>query len=146
MSSHTTGLGVIRALGSMGVTVDAMYYDDMDMGFVSRFVRRKIQVCRPELDHALFVDALLAYAKRHGRRLPVPADDASLRVVSRNRALLQRHLEVACMDWSSVGNLLDWNYTCDLLGHSGIPLPVPARVATACRHGQQRGPGCDRIW
>lgn len=38
LSSHTAGLGVIRALGYMGVPLTVFYYNKLDMGYVSRFV------------------------------------------------------------------------------------------------------------
>ncbi len=42
LASHTMGLAVIRALGIMGVPIVVVVYDEKeDMGYVSKYVKRK---------------------------------------------------------------------------------------------------------
>ncbi len=49
LATHTMGLGVIRALGRMGVPIVAVYYDrQKDMGYVSKYVQHKVYVPHPE--------------------------------------------------------------------------------------------------
>ena len=48
LSSHTIGLGLIRALGQMGVPIIVVYYNKHDMGYVSKYVKKKIYASHPE--------------------------------------------------------------------------------------------------
>src|SRR5436309_14915322 len=59
LSGHTAALGVIRALGSMGVPLVNVYYEKRDIGFVSKYVKEKIYAPHPERDEEQFVNLLI---------------------------------------------------------------------------------------
>lgn len=65
LSSHTIGLGVIRALGIMGVPVIAVYYEKHDMGYVSKYVKEKLYVSHPEKNEDEFVNLLKSLIRRY---------------------------------------------------------------------------------
>lgn len=123
LATHTTGLGVIRALGRMGVPVIVFYYDKKDMGYVSRFVVEKFHMPHPEQNQETVVGLLTDYANRHGRCLLVPTDDATLTVVSRHKDVLGKFYEVACPDWSVTEKIINKRYTYELAERCGIPCP-----------------------
>src|SRR5450759_4559713 len=99
LASHTMGLGVIRSLGTMGVPVAVVYYDDRDMGFVSKYVTEAIKAPHPEQSEADFVGLLMAQAPRLSGGMLIPTSDATVSTVSRHKSLLAQHYVVACTEW-----------------------------------------------
>lgn len=41
LSAHNTRLAVIRSLGEAGIPIVSLYYDKNDMGYVSKYVKKK---------------------------------------------------------------------------------------------------------
>lgn len=123
ISTHTTGLAVIRALGREGVPVIAMYYDDADIGCVSRYVQERILVPHPEKSEEGFIKVLLDRGRTSKGSLVVPCSDAALAAVSRNRAALQEIHRVACPEWEVTKRFLDKKYTYELADQIGVPAP-----------------------
>jgi len=58
LSTRTIGLGVIRALGIMGVPIIAVYYDKGDMGYLSKYVKEKVYAPYLEKAEDQFIDLL----------------------------------------------------------------------------------------
>jgi predicted ATP-grasp superfamily ATP-dependent carboligase len=123
LSSHTMGLGVIRSLGQMGVPVIAVSYHPHDMGFVSKYVSERIFSPHPEKREDSFLDLLRDCGNRFGRCLLIPADDATLSVVSRHKSGLQQHHIVACTEWDITETFIDKMKTYNLAKSAGIPVP-----------------------
>jgi D-aspartate ligase len=123
IGTHTMGLGVIRALGIMGVPVIALYYKKGDMGFVSKYVRERFQIPHPEADEDRFLEYLISIATRFPGSLLIPVSDESLKIVSRNKPLLQNYYKVACAEWEIVQKLLKKNFTYELAKTIGVPIP-----------------------
>jgi D-aspartate ligase len=123
ISSHTVGLGVTRALGVMGVPIVIACYDHRDMGYVSKYVKEVIDIPHPEHDEKLFIRKLVQCHDRMGRALVVPADDASLMVVSRNKNQLSNYFLVACPDHIIIEKSIDKKHTYSLAERLGIPAP-----------------------
>jgi D-aspartate ligase len=123
LSSHVVGLGVIRALGRMGVPVIAVSYHKGDMGHVSRYIGERVMVPHPEQSEERFLCALAELGGRIGRSLLVPADDATLVVASRNKDALERHFIVACTDWEITRRFIDKKFTYSLAEEIGVPIP-----------------------
>ena len=49
LGSHVMGLAVTRALGTMGVPVVVLVYDEREeMGYVSKYVKERIPAPHPE--------------------------------------------------------------------------------------------------
>ncbi len=123
LSSHTIGLAVIRSLGVMGVPVTVFYYNDRDMGHVSRYVREKVRTRHPEKFEEEFIDSLINYSGKTGRSVLFPADDETLKVVSKNKDLLENHYIVACAGWEVTRQYIDKKYTYALAERTGVPCP-----------------------
>ena len=123
LSSHVVGLGIIRALGRMGVSLTAVSYEEHDMGRASMFVTETMRVPHPEKQEEAFVAALLDRADDWGRRILFPADDATLMAVSRNKQALSGPFIVACPDWDVVLRVVDKSYTYRLAQSIGLPVP-----------------------
>jgi len=130
LSCHTMGLGIIRALGSMGVPTIAVSYERNDMGHVSRYVTACSRAPHPERDENAFLDTLRELARRHGRAFLVPADDATLLTVSRHKETLREHFIVACPDWETTERFLDKALTYRLADEAGVPAPATFPVTS----------------
>jgi len=117
------GLGVIRALGSMGVPVYVVRYDDRDMGHVSRYVRRQYRAPHPVSSEDRFVERLVGLAPRVGHGLLIPASDAALAAISRHKELLDRHYVVAATSWDVTERFLEKERTYELAERVGVPAP-----------------------
>lgn len=139
LSTHTMGLGVIRALGVMEVPVIAVYYDARDMGYVSKYVKESIYAPHPEKSQDEFIDVLLNCASRFGGGLLIPASDETQTTVSRHKALLERYYTVACTEWEITKKFIDKKFTYALADAVGVPAPktiVPHSVADVQAYGQ----------
>ncbi|HET9085350.1 MAG TPA: hypothetical protein VFN41_13200 [Candidatus Limnocylindrales bacterium] len=123
LSSHLAAMGTIRCLGVAGIPVVNVHYADSDFAHVSRHVRHRIRSPHPEHDEDAFVGTLIEAASRFGRCLIVPANDATLGVVSRRKAELEPHHVVAADDWSIVERVIDKRHTYELAHRIGVPAP-----------------------
>jgi predicted ATP-grasp superfamily ATP-dependent carboligase len=123
LSTHNTGLGIIRALGEHGVPIIAVYYQKNDMGYLSKYVKQKILAPHPEESEKQFVDLLIDCAKCYGNGILFPADDATLVAVSKNKSLLANYYIVACAEWTIAQRFIDKKYTYTLAESIGVPAP-----------------------
>ncbi|MHC5158797.1 MAG: hypothetical protein ACYSN8_02015, partial [Planctomycetota bacterium] len=126
LSTHNTGLAVIRALGQNGVPVIAVYYENHDMGYVSKYVKHKVAAPHPEQAQEEFIKLLIGLSTQHGRCVVFPCDDGTLAAVGNNLQALSAHHLVACPDWDVVRAAIDKPYTYQLAESLGIPLPKTA--------------------
>jgi D-aspartate ligase len=139
LSTHTMGLGVIRALGIMGVPIIAVYYDSGDMGYLSKYVKEKIRAPHPEKNEDQFADLLIESATRFGGSLLIPTSDETLATVSRHKSLLEHHYTVACTEWEITEQFIDKKNTYALADAIGVPAPktvVPQSREDVGRYGQ----------
>ena len=123
LSTHTMGLGVIRALGMKGVPIIALYYDNADMGYVSKYVEESIKAPHPGDFGDQFIELLIEIAPRFDRGLLIPSDDLTLATVSKYKNLLVHHYIVACTDWQVTEKLIDKKHTYTLADAIGVPAP-----------------------
>lgn len=127
IGTHTMGLGVIRALGTMGVPIVAAYYNIDDMGYVSKYVQERIRVPHPELDESQFVDALIKLSSRFPDVPLFPVSDEALKIVAKHKAQLQEHFKVACAEWDVVRQFIEKDNTYSLAATVGVPVPKTIR-------------------
>lgn len=123
LSGHLAAMGTIRCFGVAKVPVVNVYYADSDFSHTSRHVRHRVRSPHPERDEQGFVEVLVDCARRFGRCLVVPANDATLGVVSRRKAELEAHHVVACAEWSVVEKVIDKKHTYTLAHSIGVPAP-----------------------
>jgi len=123
VSGHITALGIIRALGRMGVSLVNVYYQESDIGYVSKYVKQRLHAPHPEKHETEFVNLLIELSKKVGRALLVAADDAVLSVISRNKPLLEKWYLVACPEWRVTEQVIDKKYTYELAERLGIAAP-----------------------
>lgn len=123
LSCHTMGLGVVRSLGIMGVPIIVVYYEKGDMGYVSKYVKEKVFAPHPEHSEEQFISLLIDCARRFGRCVLIPVDDATLLTVSKNKKLLEDKYIVACTDWKITQQFLDKKLTYTLAESIGVPAP-----------------------
>jgi predicted ATP-grasp superfamily ATP-dependent carboligase len=116
-------MGAIRCLGVTGIPVVNLYYADSDFSQASRYVRARIRSPHPERHEREFVDLLIHCAARFGKCMLLPANDATLGVVSRRKRELEAYHYVACADWSTTEKLLDKKHTYALADALGVPAP-----------------------
>jgi len=131
LSSFTMGLGVIRALGTMGVPIIVVHYDDRDMGYVSKYVTEHILAPHPEHSEEAFLDLLVELGNRLKGGVLIPTSDATLATVSRHKDELSQYYIVACTDWPITEQFLIKKHTYALAEAVGVPVPkttVPQSV------------------
>jgi predicted ATP-grasp superfamily ATP-dependent carboligase len=131
LSSHTMGLGVIRALGSSGIPVVVCYYEKKDMGYVSKYVVDKILTPHPEEDEKAYLKLLVQCAERYPGSILIPADDPTLFSVARNKDILSKYFVPAFADESIIRRVIDKKFTYALAEEIGVPCPrtiVPASL------------------
>ena len=123
LSTHNTGLGIIRALGEIDIPVIALYYDKADMGYVSKYVIKRYHIPHPENQINEFIDFLINLSNEFNKSLLLPADDASLVSVSKKKKLLEKYYNVACTDWEITEKFINKFFTYKIAEEAGIPTP-----------------------
>ncbi len=137
LSAHTMALGIIRALGEMGVPIILFCYDVRDMAHKSRYVKEIIQVPHPEKHEDGFIDIILQQKDRFAGTFLVPGSDETLAVAARYKARLAEHFVVACPDWEIVSRYIEKKHTYRLAEALGVPVPktlVPSSVEDVERY------------
>ncbi|MBA2490446.1 MAG: ATP-grasp domain-containing protein [Gammaproteobacteria bacterium] len=141
ISANTGSLAVVRALGTMGVPVVIMYYDDAhDFAHVSKYVVERIKVPHPEEAETAFIDRVVEYATHHGGGLLIPTADDSVSAVAKYKELLQQHYIVACPEERIAEQFIDKKHTYVLAERVGVPYPrtlVPTSVEEVERFGSE---------
>jgi predicted ATP-grasp superfamily ATP-dependent carboligase len=139
LSTNTMGLGVIRALGSMGVPIIAMYYDKGDTGYLSKYVQERVYVPHPEKSEDAFIECLVEYADHYSGGMLIPTSDATLATVSRHKMLLEQYYLVASPEWEISQLFIDKQRTYALADAIGVLAPktrVPHSIEDVERYGQ----------
>jgi predicted ATP-grasp superfamily ATP-dependent carboligase len=131
LSSHVIGLAVIRALGMMGVPIISVYYEENDIGFVSKYVRERVKAPHPERDEEGFLRVLMEQGDPTLRRILMPADDATLTIVSKNKKYLETCYIVACVEPLIKEKFINKKYTYEIAEKIGIPSPRTAVLNSA---------------
>jgi D-aspartate ligase len=123
LGGYVAGLGVIRALAAMGIPTVVVWSVEQEVARVS--ADAGIRVEAPDPDHAEedYVEVLLELAERTGGGLVVPTTDATVGVVARHKEPLERHYDVACVDWEIAQCFLDKGPTYELARRLGIGIP-----------------------
>jgi len=139
LSGHTMALGVVRALGSMGVPVIMVHYDDKDMGHVSRYIKDSIIAPHPERQEAQFINMLVECAERFEGGVLFPVSDETVVAVARHKNRLSQHYIIACPEWDIVSQYIDKKYTYALAEENGVPAPktiVPHSIEDVISYSQ----------
>ncbi|HAD05068.1 MAG: hypothetical protein A2091_12685 [Desulfuromonadales bacterium GWD2_61_12] len=123
LSGHTMALGVARALGTMGVPIVVVHYDERDMAHRSRHVTVALRAPHPEKHTEEFIGLLLGSAARFAGGVIFPTSDESLTVASQYKAVLEEHFIVACPDWAVTRRCIDKKLTYALAESSGVAAP-----------------------
>lgn len=123
LASHTSGTGVIQALGKKGVPLSVFYYQKRDMGYVSRYVKESFYAPHPENDPENFLDMVISLAGKNGRSVLIPNDDQTLITVSKNKKMLEDHFIVAATGWEVTKKYIDKKLTSDIAVKLNIPSP-----------------------
>lgn len=140
LSGHTMALGVVRALGAMGVPVVNLHYDERDVAHTSRHITHSIRVPHPERSEQEFIGALGECARQYEGGVLFPVSDESVVAVARHRENLGRHFRVACPEWDVVRKFIDKKHTYTLAEESGVPAPrtiTPSSLEEAEAYGRQ---------
>lgn len=145
LSSHTIGLCVIRSLGIMGVPVIVGYYNKSDMGYVSRYVKERLYLPHPEEHPEMFVEKVANCGRKLGEGVLIPADDATLKIVSRFKEFLSRYFIVASPEWNIISKIIDKKYTYEVAAEAQIDIPrtfSPRSIDEAVEGGRKLGFPC----
>jgi predicted ATP-grasp superfamily ATP-dependent carboligase len=145
LGCHKIGLGIIRALGEEQVPVVGLHYNEMDMGYVSKYVIASYQCPHPDHDEKGFLSFLLSLSSKWGGCILIPSDDATLIQVSKHKALLEEHFKVMASDWEITEKYIVKKHTYTLAHEIGIPAPqtlVPGELKQAIDFARTIGLPC----
>jgi D-aspartate ligase len=122
LGGHLPGLAFIRGLGAIGVPIALVWNGRLQMARGSSYVGSSIEAPHPERDERDYLQFLSRLAERTGGGLLVPTSDSTVGTVARNKNVLERHYDVACVDWDVARRILDKKHTYELAGELGIPI------------------------
>ncbi len=122
-SGDIVGVGTVRALGEAGIPVVLAYCGGEDVSAHSRRVAAHLDVPDPVDDEEAFLGALESAAGRYRGAVLIPASDAMLIAISRNKARLEESYLVACGEWAATQQFVDKRYTYGLASAAGVAVP-----------------------
>ena len=120
---HVSGLGVVRALGRMGVPVVAVSYESSDIAQHSRYVSEAVQAPHPTNERDAFVRFLLENAHHWPEAVLFDTDDHAAVAISQNKATLAKHYKIAAEDWDKMRLFIEKRETYRLAEKCGVPFP-----------------------
>lgn len=123
LGCHKMGLGVIRALGEMNIPVVGVYYNRMDMGYVSKYVIAGYHCPHPDHDEEGFISFLINLASEWKGSVLMPSDDPTLVPTSRHKSVLDQYYKVAVNDWDIIEKTIFKKHTYSLAEKIGVPSP-----------------------
>ena len=123
LSGHTMALGVVRALGKMGVPIIMLHYNEKDMGHVSKYITHSVFTPNPEKFETAFISKLIECGQRYGSGVLFPVSDETVVAVAKNKDRLDNLFTVACPDWEVSQKFIEKKYTYALADENGIPSP-----------------------
>lgn len=123
LGCHKIGLGIIRALGERGIPVIGVYYNKLDMGYVSKYVRERFQITDPNIDEKLFIDELKEISNKYKNAVLFASDDTTLLAVSKNKKVLSDLFRVEAPAWETTNKFIDKQYTYALAHEIGVIAP-----------------------
>jgi len=127
------GWGIIRALGSAGIPVVAVYYDRSDPAYVSRYVSESIVCPHPEHEEAKFHDLVADLVARYPNAVLLPSNDYTLVALSNMRALPGVIAKLATPDAQIVTKCIEKDHTYGLADSIGVRAPRTSTVRRAPR-------------
>src|SRR5206468_8174445 len=101
LGGYVAGLGVIRALGVMGIPIVAVWNAPAEIARVSAYVGTRVEAPDPEAAEEDYVDLLVRLAERTGGGVLVPTSDETVGVVALHMELLAFLSAVLCLTWES---------------------------------------------
>ncbi len=123
LSGQQPALGVVRALGVMGVPIVVLHYKEEDVAYLSKYVTHSVASPHPETHEKEFIELLLKNAAQFGDGILYPASDETLVAVVKNKEILEKHFNVPCPDWNVVQKFIEKKYTYAIADEHGIPAP-----------------------
>jgi len=123
IGAHTVGLGVLRALRHLDIPRLLVSYDARDMGRSSRYITRLYDAPHPETEEQGFINFLLDLSKQWPDAVLLPASDAALAAVARNKPALSQYYRVGCTEWAIAEKFIDKKQTYLLAEAMGVPAP-----------------------
>ncbi len=123
LGCHKIGLGIIRALGQRGVPVIGAYYNELDMGYVSKYITEKIKIPNPNINEISFINELKGISKKYKGAILFASDDTTLLAVSKNKIVLADLFRIEAPDWETTNKLIDKQFTYALAHKIGVLAP-----------------------
>ena len=124
LGGHAQGLGIIRSLGRKGVTVYLIDETAANISRFSKYCSRFFLAREMKQEHAL-VNFLVMLAKNEGIKgwVVFPTHDATVEILSKNRAALGQYYRISVPQWSATKLAHNKILTYNMARKTGIPVP-----------------------
>jgi len=140
LSGQQPALGVVRALGVMGIPIIILHYKEEDVAYLSKFVTHSVLSPHPEKHEKEFIELLVKSAKQFGNGILYPVSDETLVAVARNKESLEKHFIVPCPDWGVVKSFIEKKYTYEIADKNDVPAPktiIPSCLEDVVNYAKQ---------
>jgi predicted ATP-grasp superfamily ATP-dependent carboligase len=124
LGGHAQGLGIIRSLGRKGVTVYLIDETAANISRFSKYCRRFFLVPKMKQEQPL-LNFLIALSKNEGIEgwVVFPTHDATVEILSKNRAALSDCYRISVPPWSAAKLAHNKILTYRMARKTGIPVP-----------------------
>ena len=95
----------------------------MDIGCVSKYVKKRYRVTDPNIDGDLFINDLMLISSEYKGSVIFASDDAFLISVSKNKKILKDLFIIEAPDWEITRKLVDKQYTYSIAEQIGVLAP-----------------------
>lgn len=122
-ASERAALAVIRSLGKRETKITIADCTHFNVGFLSKYIDRKILYPSPELEKSNFVKAMLKLVKNESFDLLIPITDLTMVPIIERKDDFEKYTKVASPDYSTAIKALDKIETLKIAIKQGISCP-----------------------
>ena len=124
IGDHVQALGIMRSLGKHGIPLYLLHDKSLCIGRFSRYCSKFIKM--PSLDNESdFISFLVKLTNKFNVNgyVLMPTNDAVVRILSKNKDLLESYYKVPTPHWEITKFSLNKELTYSLVVENGIPVP-----------------------
>ena len=122
-ASERQALAVIRSLGMKGVEVVVADDSRFNLGFPSKYCKRKIMYPSPKKDYKRFLRYLLEVSKKEKFDLLIPFSELTIVMLCKHKEEFDPYVRVAVPPYETMLKAYDKSLTLKIAAQQGVPHP-----------------------